>query len=89
MTISAIMFILAGLLLSYLAYKHRRHNDTAEKLMTSLATPTLLLTHSDDTLTIREYVVLHPQVSSKELATLYSVSLRTAQRAIKNINLNK
>jgi hypothetical protein len=67
-----------------------------------LATKALMLTHSEatdylqltytratsDSVSIREYVRQHQQVSSSELATLYSVSLRTAQRAIKNINQN-
>jgi transcriptional antiterminator len=59
--------------------------------MTSLSYPTTPddKVFDDEKLSIKEYVKLNPQVSSTELATLYGVSLRTAQRAIKNINLNK
>jgi predicted HTH transcriptional regulator len=92
MTTPAIMFITAGLLLLTALFMNqtKKHEVEAERIMTSLSNPTKQddTTTVDEKLSIKEYVKLNPQVSSTELATLYNVSLRTAQRAIKNINLN-
>ena len=78
----------------------QKHQLEAERIMTSLSTST----KQDDTTTVDEKLSLEEYVAKsgidfgdkfaradlvKKAASLYKVTPRTAQRAIKNINLNK
>jgi hypothetical protein len=96
------MFIFAGLLLLTALFinQTKKHQVEAERIMTSLSYPTTPddKTFDDDKLSLEEYVAksgidfgdkFARADLVKKAASLYNVTPRTAQRAIKNINLNK
>jgi hypothetical protein len=94
MTISAIMFITAGLLLLVALFMNqtKKHQLEGDRIMTSLS-----YTTTPEKLSLEEYVAksgidfgdkFARADLVKKAASLYNVTPRTAQRAIKNINLN-